>query len=274
LYAVVGISKQAVYQYQRRQLIFDLRIAEMVAEAESVRMAHPGCGVEKLYYVLKPDFIGRDKFIDIMMQVGFRLKRPRNYRRTTYAGRLRYPNLIKGMQIRAPSVLWQSDITYLPIGNQFYYAVFIIDVYSKKIVGYQVSKTMRATANVGALAMALKTHIPPAIHHSDRGGQYSSISYISLLKQHNVSISMGIKAQDNAYAERINRTIKEEYIDLWEAKSFDELKRQIKKAVCHYNEARPHNHLQKMTPAAFELSCLKDPAFKKPRITIFNDNNL
>jgi len=246
----------------------------MIAEAESLRAAHPGCGVEKMYYVLKPDFIGRDRFIDIMMEVGFRLKRPRNYRRTTYAGRIRYPNLIKGMEIRASSVIWQSDITYLPVGNQFYYAVFIIDVYSKKIVGYQVSKTMRAIANVRALAMALRTHKPPSIHHSDRGGQYSSNQYISLLRKQHVKISMGLKAQENAYAERINRTIKEEYIDHWKASSYEQLKRQVRKAVTNYNQKRPHNHLRKMTPEAFEEACLKDPTFRKPRITIFDDNNL
>ena len=246
----------------------------MITDAETIRAAHPGCGVEKMYHVLKPDFIGRDKFIDIMMQVGFRLKRPRNYRRTTYAGRIRYPNLIKGMEIMSPSVVWQSDITYIPIGDRFYYAVFIIDVYSKKIVGYELSDSMRAKANVGALAMALTTHKAPKIHHSDRGGQYSSVQYVSLLKNQKVNISMGLKAQENAYAERINRTIKEEYLDLWKPSSYAELKQQIRKAVANYNQNRPHNHLKKMTPEAFEKRCLTDPKFKKPRITIFDDNNL
>jgi transposase InsO family protein len=270
---VLGISKQAVHQYQCRLLYLDNRVGEMIADAEAVRAAHPGCGVEKMYYILRPDFIGRDRFIEIMMMLGFRLKRPKNHRRTTYAGRTRYPNLIKGMQIQAPSVVWQSDITYLPVGNRFYYAVFIIDVYSKKIVGYKVSESMRATANVGALAMALNTHEAPQIHHSDRGGQYSSLQYVSLLKDRKVRISMGLKAQENAYAERINRTIKEEYIDQWKAKSFSELKRHVRRAVTNYNETRPHNHLEMMTPNAFENRCLMEPDFKRPKITIFDDNN-
>jgi putative transposase len=263
-----------VNQYHRRQLLLDARVGEMIANAEAVRAAHPGCGVEKMYHILEPGFIGRDKFIDIMMQVGFRLKRPRNYRRTTYAGRTRYPNLIKGMEIKDPSVIWQSDITYIRIGERFYYAVFIIDVYSKKVVGYKLSDSMRANANVEALAMALTTHKAPKIHHSDRGGQYSAIQYVSLLKDHKVRISMGLKAQENAYAERINRTIKEEYLDLWKAKSYRELNIQMRKAVTNYNKNRPHNHLNKMTPEAFEKRCLTDPMFKKPRITIFDENNL
>lgn len=274
LYQAIGISKQAVSQYHHRQQYFDARVWELISEAEALRKQHPGCGVEKMYHTLKPLFIGRDRFIEMMMDTGFRLKRSKNYRRTTYAGKIQYSNLIKGMSIAAPSVIWQSDITYLSVGNNFYYAVFIIDVYSKKIVGYKVSKTMRAIANVEALTMALRDHRAPKIHHSDRGSQYSCHRYISLLKDRKTQISMGLKAQDNAYAERINRTIKEEYIDHWKATTYEQLKHHVKKAVEHYNQKRSHQHLNRMTPAGFEARWLKDPKFKPPGFTIFNDNNL
>jgi putative transposase len=274
LFGVIGISKQAVSQQWRRRQLLDTRINELVVEAESLRQAHPGCGVEKMYYVLKPDFIGRDRFIEIMMDVGFRLKAQRNYRRTTYAGRIRYPNLIKGLTITAPCMLWQSDITYIPVGNQFYYAVFILDVYSKKIVGYQLSRTMHATANLKALTMALKNYQPALIHHSDRGSQYGCKQYLELLKAKQMKISMGLRAQDNAYAERINRTIKEEYLQPWKAQTYDQLKHQLNKAVTNYNNIRPHDHLKKLTPKDFEDKWYKDPTFKKPQIRIFDDNNL
>lgn len=268
---MIGISKQAVSQYQQRQQDFDGRVWELIAEAEALRKVHPGCGVEKMYYSLNPCFIGRDRFIDIMMAVGFRVRKPRNYRRTTYAGKINYPNLIKGMHITAPGIVWQSDITYLPVNGQFYYAVFIIDIYSKKIVGHRISRTMHATANVKALTMACKRHNPPKIHHSDRGSQYSCHQYTLLLNEQGIAISMGLKAQENAFAERINRTIKEEYLEGWKAKDYTQLKRQLQAAVNHYNEKRPHNHLNRMTPAAFEANCL-NPKFKKPTITIFDDN--
>ncbi|MGM0934980.1 MAG: DDE-type integrase/transposase/recombinase, partial [Bacteroidota bacterium] len=108
---------------------------------------HPGCGVEKMYYTLKPGFIGRDRFVETFIQLGYRLKRKKNYRRTTIAGKIYYPNKIKGLEINTPSVVWQSDITYYRVGDKFYYAVFIIDVYTKKVVGYRVSDHMRGTAN-------------------------------------------------------------------------------------------------------------------------------
>ena len=271
LYKTIGVSKQAVYQYAKRQLIFDTNVSNLVTEAEELRYEHPGCGVEKMYDTLKPDFIGRDRFVDTMMDLGFRVKRRRNYKRTTFSSKIYYPNLIKGMEVNRPSQIWQSDITYIPVGGKHYYAVFIIDVYTKKIVGYQVSDHMRATANVQALQMALSKHPPPEVHHSDRGSQYIYKHYISLLKKQGSQISMALSAQDNAYAERINRTIKEEYIDHWKPKTFSELKRFVKKAVIQYNVRRPHNNLEKRSPIEFEKqwSTMKDN--NKPKLTIFNN---
>lgn len=271
LYSTIGVSKQAVYQYAKRQLIFDAQLSDLMTEAEELREEHPGCGVEKMYDALKPDFIGRDRFVDAMMELGFRVKRKRNYKRTTIASKIYYPNLIKGMTVNRPSQIWQSDITYIPVGGKHYYAVFIIDVYTKKIVGYQVSDHMRATANVKALQMALSKHPAPKIHHSDRGGQYIYKDYISLLKKQGSQISMALSAQDNAYAERINRTIKEEYIDHWKPKTFAELKRFIKKAVIQYNNLRPHNNLKKLSPIEFENLWSTMKNINKPKLTIFNN---
>jgi putative transposase len=270
----MGISRQAVHKYGRRNAALQCRLQVLVDQAAALRKAHPGCGVEKMYHILKPSFMGRDKFIEVMMQQGFRIKRPPNYRRTTHAGKTVYPNLIKGIRVSSPAVVWQSDITYIPMGDRFYYVVFIVDVYSKKIVGYKLSPNMRATANYEALAMALKVHAAPLIHHSDRGTQYASSRYTDKLKSSGTSISMGLTAQENAYVERLNRTIKDEYLDHWKPETFEQLKRQLKKAVEHYNHQRPHNHLQRLSPVDFENKWYKDPAFKKPTITIFNENNL
>lgn len=273
-YKTIGISKQAVNQYQKRQLIFDSKVSILLAEAEMLRKEHPGCGVEKMYNALKPDFIGRDRFIDLFMGLGFRLKKKRNYRRTTYAGSIYYPNLIKGMRVYAPSMVWQSDITYIYVDDKFYYVVFIIDVYTKKIVGYQVSNHMRATANVRALGMALKDNKAPMIHHSDRGSQYIYKEYIRVLNNNKSQISMALSAQDNAYAERINRTIKEEYLDYWKPNSFDQLKRQVNKAVNHYNTKRPHNNLGKLTPIEFENKWFKKQLEVNNVLTIFDNEKL
>ena len=271
LYRTVGVSKQAVQQYQQRQEVFDTRMVNLLVEADELRKEHPGCGVEKMYRSLAPDFIGRDRFVEAMMQLGYRLKTKRNYRRTTIAGKVYYPNLIKGMAVNGPSQVWQSDITYIPMDGRHYYGVFIIDVYTKKIVGYSITDHMRATANLKALKMALEGHKAPQIHHSDRGSQYTYTGYIDLLKSHGSRISMATSAQDNAYAERINRTIKEEYLDHWQPKTYSQLKAMVKKAVHHYNSKRPHNNLGGKSPKAFEKQLFLMASHQRRTITIFNN---
>ena len=121
--------------------------------------------------------------------------------------------------------------------------------------------------------MALKEHPPPRIHHSDRGSQYTYGKYIELLKENNCSISMGLIAQDNAYAERINLTIKDEYIDHWKPKSFNQLKSQVKKAVNNYNLKRIHNEIKRKTPKEFEYQCLNNNIENNPELTIYNNEN-
>jgi transposase-like protein len=274
LYAAIGISKQAVSQYAKRQSVFDSKIDQLVLEADDLREDHPGCGVEKMYRALKPDFIGRDRFIDIMMDLGYRLKRKKNYRKTTIASKIYYPNLIKGMKVSCPSMIWQSDITYITVGGNHYYAVFIIDVYTKKIVGHNISDHMRATANMQALKMALKEHKAPMIHHSDRGSQYTYKRYIELLKENGSRVSMALSGQDNAYAERINRTIKEEYLDYWKPKTFTQLKQMTKRAVTNYNNKRIHNNIDGKTPIEFEQEFPLLASQQRKTITIFNNEVL
>lgn len=273
LYQTIGISRQAVVQYERRQKAFDEKIMALMVEADELRAAHPGCGVEKMYYTLRPDFIGRDRFVEVFMSLGYRLKRTKNFRVTTRRGPWYYPNLIEGLKVNRGSEVWQSDITYIRVGDRFYYAVFIIDVYTKKVVGYSVSDHMRATANIKALKMALSDHVPPKIHHSDRGSQYIHEGYINDLKKHGVKLSMGKIAQENAYAERINGTIKNEFLEHWKPKSFDQLKTMTKKAVNYYNQVRPHDSLDKISPENFIKQLQKSETKEGRSMTIFDYQN-
>jgi hypothetical protein len=253
LYRQLGISKQAVHQYHIRQQAFDEKMAGLVVEVDELRQEHPGCGVEKMYYTLKPDFIGRDRFIETFMDLGYRVKRIKNYHRTTIPCWLKYPSLIEGLVVSDTNMVWQSDITYFELGSRFYYIVFILDVYSRKIVGYAVSQSLRAEANIRALKMALKYRKAPQVHHSDRGSQYIDKRYVKILTDQGTQISMGLQAQDNAYAERINGIIKNEYLKKKTITTFSSLRSALKRAVDHYNNKRIHRSLpQRMTPVQFE----------------------
>jgi transposase InsO family protein len=274
---VAEVSRQAVHKHYREQIVFDEKLSELITEVDILREEHPGCGVEKMYYTLRPDWLGRDKFISIFMKLGYRVKTTKNYRKTTIPVHSKYKNLIQGMMVQDRNIVWQTDITYFLIADQYYYLVFIIDVYTKVILGYQASDHMRAEANLAALRMAINNSngsLDWLIHHSDKGGQYIDKNYIALLERYGISISMGASAQDNAYAERINGTIKNEYLNYWQPKNLKELKSMLKRAVNHYNNKRIHNELPgKTTPVQFEKSLLDLTSQKRPTVIIYAEGN-
>ena len=254
LYRVAGLSKQAVAQSMHRRQTLMSNLAYLLAEVDDLRAAHPGCGVEKMYYTLRPKFMGRDRFVSIMMELGYRLKTKRLAPKTTRRGAYYFPNLIEGKTFCAPNQVWQSDITYYEVSKQFYYLTFLIDIYTKVVVGYAVSDHMRAEANLKALNMAVDRFGYPEIHHSDRGSQYLYKPYLNQLKQKNTHISMGLVGQENAFAERINGTIKNEYLKYREIISFKDLIHWTEQAVEDYNGRRIHNYLGRQIPLEFLAS--------------------
>jgi putative transposase len=274
---IAGVSRQAAHKHFKQQADFQNRLSDLILETDILREEHPGCGVEKMYKTLQPDWLGRDQFIALFMTLGYRVKIQRNYQRTTIPVHSQYENLIQGMIVQDKNIVWQTDITYFSIGSRFYYIVFILDVYTRKILGYQVSDHLRAEANLAALKMAVRNSsgsLANLIHHSDRGGQYISTPYIGLLNKMGIRISMGAKAQDNAYAERINGTIKNEYLKYWGPKDLKQLKSMVKKAVTHYNNKRTHSELQgKVTPVKFEKSLVDLTSQKRPTVIIYAEGN-
>jgi transposase InsO family protein len=256
LYEAAGKTKQAVWEHFKREEALLVLIRSLIERVDKRRAEHPGVGLEALYWQLRPEGIGRDKFCAIFGQLGYKLRPPRNRTRTTIPAHKAYQNLIAGRLVSGPCQVWQSDITYFKIGERFYYLTFIIDVYTRRIVGYAVSKTLRAEANLRALQMAVSQYsaeqLAGLVHHSDRGSQYTDGRYLALLRRHGMLISMSRRAQDNAYAERINGIIKNEYLIHWALSSYQQLRRATQKAVTDYNTKRHHGELERQTPAAFE----------------------
>lgn len=276
VYQISGVSKQAVHQYNQRTNKGQLQFNELIVQVDEIRNVHPGCGLEKLYDMLQPSWLGRDKFISIFMDLGYRVRKNKNYKRTTFPSVTRYPNLIEGLLVWDKNRVWQTDITYYEVNGQFFYLTFIIDIYTKVIIGYQVSDHMRAEANLQALKMALKQsgEVAGLIHHSDRGSQFTDKEYRDLLTHHQIHISMGLIAQENAYAERINGTIKNEYLRFKSINSYLDLKKEVKKAVQHYNEKRIHRHLPgKQSPRQFENQLLHLCTQNRPKVIVYTEGN-
>ena len=276
MYRSVGVTKQAVHKSQKRQQAFDRELTELIIQADELRTDHPGCGVEKMYKTLKPKFMGRDKFCEVFMELGYRVKKIPNYKRTTLPSHIRYPNLIEGMEVTRPFQVVQSDITYVYVNDRYYYIVFIVDVYTRTIIGYHVSDNMRKESNIKAMKMALKNAGKYAIeiHHSDRGAQYGSDDYRKLLKDNNIEISMGLIAQENAFAERINGTIKNEYLLKWNIQNLSQLKAKLVRAVNHYNEKRRHLAFKnEFSPKEFRENLINLSTQKRPKVIIYADGN-
>lgn len=274
LYGVVGITKQAVHKYAKQQEEFNTKMQQLLILVDELRAEHPGCGVEKMYWTLKPEFIGRDRFVNALMDLGYRVHRPRNYTRTTIPASYRYDNLVEGMMVTDINQVWQSDITFFRITDQFYYLIFILDVYSRRIIGWKASDHLRATANLEALRQAIRLRqkrcLGDLIHHSDRGSQYIDGRYTNLLKSVDAKISMGEKGTQNAYAERINGTIKNEYLRHWTIETLSQLKRKLNRAVRHYNTERIHTKLpDRMTPVDFEEKLINLTYQERPIETVF-----
>lgn len=178
-------------------------------------------GLRTIYEFYKPESIGRDVFISIGLKYGFRTKIFKNKAKTTFLSPYsRYKNLLVDKKINNINQLWASDITYFNVLGTFFYIVFIMDVYSRKIIGFSVDDNMRATNNIVALKSAFNTRKindfkHQLIHHSDRGGQYISDAYVELLTNANIHISMCNEVYENAHIERVNGTIKNQYLIHW-----------------------------------------------------------
>lgn len=256
LYEVVGITRQGVWDHFRREEAELEMIRRVIAQVDDRRREHPGEGLEKMYWQIAPQGMGRDKFCRVFMQLGYGIRRVKNPIRTTIPAHKVFDNLIEGRIVDGPNQVWQSDITYVKLGARHYYLTFIIDVYTRRIVGYATSNSLRADANIKALEMALAcyegTSLKGLVHHSDRGSQYTDTRYLSLLRSNGIVVSMGAKAQDNAYAERINGVIKNEYLAYRSLSSFQDLQKYTKQAVRDYNTVRHHGAIGRRSPVEYE----------------------
>lgn len=168
----------------------------------------------------------------------------------------RYPNRVKDLAVVRPEQVWVADITYIRLGAGFVYLAIVMDVFTRMVRGWNLSSSLDQELSLAALKMALRDRVAET-HHSDQGVHYASYAYTRLLKSRQIQISMAAvgKAEENGYAERFMRTIKEEEVDLSDYRDLADAQRQIGKFVMDvYNQKRIHSSLGYLTPAEFEES--------------------
>jgi transposase InsO family protein len=279
LYEMVNITKQAHLSFINRQELYQQELNIILNAIAGLRIMHPQMGAKKMYHILKPQSIGRDKFIALAIAEGYGVQKQRNFQRTTFNSHIyKYKNLINGAIIFDINNIWVSDITYFMVEEIYYYLTFIVDLYSRRILGSIAYPTLETKANLYALNMAFKIrfieHYNNLIHHSDRGTQYTSSAYTEALLKKNIRISMCDSVYENTYVERVNGIIKNEYLQHWTINNFSTLKRYLKQAVYLYNNYRPHLALNYMTPVSYENYLKTIPLSEHKSLHLYTTNTL
>lgn len=255
-----GISRQSFYKwlkYEAKKQLESHIITRWVKDNRKIQKVE---GCYKLWLKHKVEFniemaLGRDKFFELMRDEGLLIKRKRKYARTTNSehGFRIYSNKIKDIKILHPNHVWVCDITYIATRKGFMYLALITDLYSRKIVGYDMSDSLEAEGCRRALKRALSIVKNPEgiIHHSDRGIQYCCKEYVKLLKQHGMEISMAAKGDcyENAVAERVNGILKQEYGLGDKFINKEVALKTTREAINLYNTIRLHRSINFKTPA-------------------------
>lgn len=259
---LLGVTRQAYYQHFWQQEASGIEEMLVLQEVISIRKDHRVMGGRKLYEKIYPFLLdhgikmGRDALFDLLSTNGLLVKKRRRRHITTWSGHRfnKWPNIIRDLKIVRPNQLWVSDITYWKVDEEHLYVSLITDAYSHKVVGYHLANTLETMETIKALAMALKDipeQVPESlIHHSDRGVQYCSESYVKLLQDNNMRISMTENGDplENAVAERMNGILKEEYLKHDKPENKEQAKRLLDRAIKLYNEDRPHFSIGLLTP--------------------------
>jgi transposase InsO family protein len=243
---------------KRRKYKFEEQ-EQLIPLINEIRHDHPRMSARDIYLKLQPDCMGRDQFECFCMDSGYRIKQLRNFRVTTNSlGVTRFPNMIKDIEVTHVNQVFVSDITYFDIGSDTYYLTFIMDLYNREIVGWSASDNLRTeNTTLPALHRVMtergKANLNGAILHSDGGGQYYCNDFKALTKELKMINSMTEeKVYENSHAERLNGTIKNNYLYPYGPTNMTSLKRLLNRAVLMYNTGKPHKALGKLTPSKFK----------------------
>lgn len=266
----LGYSRQAYYKKAKMIQEERFKIEIVLKLIKETRQKMPRIGGKKLYNLLKDEFtkcnykLGRDAFFEVLKEHNLLVKRRKSYVKTTNSFHRYhvYKNLIVELEIVRPNQVFVSDITYIRVAGGFMYLSLVTDLYSRRIMGWDLSNSLEAAGSIRALTMALSylKDNDELIHHSDRGVQYCSNDYVSILIANNVKISMAEQGNpyENAVAERINGILKNEFFLDQDFISAKIAQKAIAQAIETYNEHRPHWSLDFDTPSRRYFESLVD----------------
>lgn len=258
LYHSLETSRQCLHQWLDRELAKGEEQALLRPIAEQLRKDHPRMSAREIYRLVKPGTMGRDKFIELCAGWGMLVERKRSPVRTTNSlGVTRFENLLAGLELDRLNQVWSSDITYFPVVGGFCYLTYIMDVFSRRILGGSASLSLRTEeTTIPALRQALRARrgmdLTGLIFHSDGGGQYYCKEFLAITKAAGLTNSMCEHPWENPFSERVNGTIKNDYLRPWGVDTYPKVKTENLRAIKLYNTVRPHSSLGHLSPVAFE----------------------
>ena len=263
---VLGCSRSSYY-YQE-QASADAGLKEAIV---AVAVEWPTYGYRRMTVELgrRGWVLNHKRVRQLMDEMGLKVKVKRKRRKTTNSDHPfpRYPNLVLSLVIVHPDQVWVADITYVRLGQGFVYLAVIMDVFTRAIRGWNLSRSLDERLTLTALQKALDAHDAPCIHHSDQGVQYAAAGYTEALQARGVQISMAEIGEptQNGFAERLMRTIKEEQVDLSEYHDYADARRQIGHFLEDvYMHKRIHSSLGYLTPVEFEAQWIRSRAHFDP----------
>lgn len=254
------LSRSNYYRFTKRRDPREKDL-EMRDEIQRVALEWPGYGYRRITADLrrKRMVVNEKRVLRLMRIDNLLCVRKKRFLRTTRSdhGMPLYPNLIKGLRLTGLNHVWVADITYIRLLREFIFLAVILDAFSRRCIGWALSRYITTDVSLNALRMALQTRCPGPglIHHSDRGVQYAAGEYVELLRRNGIAISMSRKGNpyDNAQAESFIKTLKYEEIHLFEYQSFEEAHDRIGTFLVDvYNQKRLHSALGYRPPAEFE----------------------
>ena len=265
------------YYYKRKGTQSDDQ--ELIKQIEEIIEAFPGYGYRRVTRHLHRENIpiNHKKVLRIMRERNLTRKKKRRFIRTTdskHSYKI-YPNLLNECSVTALNQVWVADITYIRITTAFVYLAVILDLFSRKAIGYCISRNLDTSFCLSALTMAIKSRHPPkgVMHHSDRGVQYASHDYVAMLQSYQFVISMSRKGNpfDNATAESFMKTLKTEEVHLWEYRTLADVQKRLPYFIEQvYNQKRLHSSLDYRPPDEFEQMFLSNKQPQNPCLASFD----